>query len=541
MTNGTSTRRHLPGAALAGITILVGVAVLFRPDGLSVDRAVLATLVVMIGLLPTAVHLWRPQATRSDLPLTPFVGLFYAVFFGFPVFLADQLRGVPGYQRWTPTEGIEFYTNAYIRDIEPGALTLLVVGLILLFGCWFIAARAYPKSGPVFGLPADYAPSRPQTLLWVLALGNLAYIVFPQIRALPSVGQFLQPVGIIAMGMFFLLTCRRELPWWQAAAYFLVLVPVWLAYQFGSGFLTTMIYSASFLFVVFLYHYRRIPLLLIAGVALSVLLLAASYPVLTSLRTFVWEKDAKLSIVDQILLVPDAVLWAYKKGSKDYKESVKHQRENKAYEKSTSVYLADPGIDDPGLEETPAWKEQTPAFTGLIRRISLVLPLSHVVSMTPESVPYWRGETYKPFFTSWIPRVFWSGKPREVAGNAFGRRYAILPEDETGTSVNFPWVTEMYANFGTAGVIVGMSLAGLLLGLLQQFFVGSGRTPLEFVVGSGLIFPLFYQESNFSLMTGSLLPLAVCLWLYFRFGLGGLRRNRSRPGREAEEEDGIGP
>ncbi len=34
-----------------------------------------------------------------------------------------------------------------------------------------------------------------------------------------------------------------------------------------------------------------------------------------------------------------------------------------------------------------------------------------------------------------------------------------------------------------------------------------------------VLLPLFYQESNFSLMTGSLLPLTVSLWLYFTVGL----------------------
>ncbi|MCZ6610897.1 MAG: hypothetical protein O7A66_12935 [Alphaproteobacteria bacterium] len=134
-------------------------------------------------------------------------------------------------------------------------------------------------------------------------------------------------------------------------------------------------------------------------------------------------------------------------------------------------------------------------------------------------MPYWGGETYKPFFTSMIPRAVWPGKPEERAGNAFGRRYGILTEAERRMSVNIPWTTEMYANFGRVGVVLGMGLVGALFGFLERFLARPGMAPLEFATGAMILLPLFYQESNFSLMTGSLLPLTVSLWLYFTVGL----------------------
>jgi hypothetical protein len=41
---------------------------------------------------------------------------------------------------------------------------------------------------------------------------------------------------------------------------------------------------------------------------------------------------------------------------------------------------------------------------------------------------------------------------------------------------------------------------------------------LEFLIGLTLIFRLGYQESNFTVMTGSLPLLFAALYLYFRFG-----------------------
>ena len=142
-----------------------------------------------------------------------------------------------------------------------------------------------------------------------------------------------------------------------------------------------------------------------------------------------------------------------------------------------------------------------------------------MVDKTPDPVPYWAGETYKPLFTSMIPRAVWPGKPEERTGNAFGRRYGILAETERQLSFNLPWITEMYANFGRAGVILGMALVGLLFGFLERFLARPGMTALEFVTGATILLPLFFQESNFSLVTGSLLPLTVSLWLYFTVGL----------------------
>ena len=73
----------------------------------------------------------------------------------------------------------------------------------------------------------------------------------------------------------------------------------------------------------------------------------------------------------------------------------------------------------------------------------------------------------------------------------------------------------MYVNFGIWGVLIGMTLVGVLFGLLEAVFNRSEMSPLEFVIGTTILLPLFYQESNLSLMTGSMLPLTICFWLYF--------------------------
>ena len=74
-------------------------------------------------------------------------------------------------------------------------------------------------------------------------------------------------------------------------------------------------------------------------------------------------------------------------------------------------------------------------------------------------------------------------------------------------------------NFGVAGILLGMSLVGLVLAILEKLFNSPQMTSLEAVTGATILFPLFYQESNVSLMTGSILPLTVALLIFFHGGL----------------------
>ncbi len=315
-------------------------------------------------------------------------------------------------------------------------------------------------------------------MLWGLAAGHLTYLYSPMVRAWPSVGQFLQPVGYLAFGMFYLLWCRGELPRWQAIMVFLVLLPAALITILTMGSVTIPLLIGIFFAVLYFHVHGRPPWLVIALIPVFFVVV---YPTLTYYRGQAWgPAGQRMTTLEKAQTFARGFVSTY--GS------------------------ADRGRFDRKVRS-------------LVHRVSLILTLTHVVDKTPDPVPYWGGETYKPLFTSMIPRAVWAGKPEERAGNAFGRRYGIVAEADRRMSLNFPWTTEMYANFGRVGVILGMTLVGALFGFLERFLARPGMTPLEFVTGTTILLPLFYQESNFSVMTGSLLPLTVSLWLYFTVGL----------------------
>jgi hypothetical protein len=160
-------------------------------------------------------------------------------------------------------------------------------------------------------------------------------------------------------------------------------------------------------------------------------------------------------------------------------------------------------------------KFSTRPLQGLVQRLSLNLLFSTVVDKTPDPVPYWQGATYRSLFLSWVPRVVWKNKPEERWGNEFGRRYQLLAYDNTYMTINLPWLVELYANFGTKGVVLGMMLIGLFLAFLERLLNRPESDTVSKAVGAVVLLPLFNHESNFTLMTGSLLPLIICLWIFF--------------------------
>jgi hypothetical protein len=140
-----------------------------------------------------------------------------------------------------------------------------------------------------------------------------------------------------------------------------------------------------------------------------------------------------------------------------------------------------------------------------VNRLANTTTLSYVIKVTPEQVPYWLGGSYETLWSSFIPRFIWPGKPEATIGNEFGQRYRLLASDDYTTSYNLPWLTEFYANFGAAGIVIGMFAVGVLFRFLVQLFNTPNKHTFEYLLGIILTFNLFYAESNFALMMGGIL------------------------------------
>jgi hypothetical protein len=446
---------------IISIAISMGLWSIHGP-AVSTLSATLALATLWVSLIPTFIYI--RSRDRAPMPFMALTGGYYAVFFAISVFFFPTPRPLPKY-------GVQ------ISGLSTEGLTLVLIGVCIMIGSYFLAQKIFTKRLPHLRLPQHYTPKRLRILLWLLIVSYLAWHAIPSLKEIPSIGQFIQPAGPLAIAMMIVLWRKGELPKIDATLCLFVVLPIILAQAFLSGLLTSVVLLCAFLAVILFYTgfrnfwlYGLIPALLVIAI----------YPGVAGYRAHTWgEKSKDFNALERVKVF---------------------------YEKTQEAWTRKQHFDVTVLEP-------------LIHRLSGHVLLSKVVDRTPSKVPYWYGETYRSTLTNIVPRIIWPAKPREVAGQKFAHRYEMIAPENTRTSINVPWVVEMYANFGKMGVIFGMTLAGTFLALMSAFFNRSRMTPLEFVVGAAIIFPLVYPASNFSLMIGTLPQLTFALWLYFRIGL----------------------
>ena len=108
-------------------------------------------------------------------------------------------------------------------------------------------------------------------------------------------------------------------------------------------------------------------------------------------------------------------------------------------------------------------------FQSLFRRISMsTQTLVHVIFYNDIANSY-EGKTLKFALYSFIPSIVWKNKPSFIISNQFGRDFNFLYEDDYKTSINIPFMTELYLNYYFKGIIIGMFLFGLLISLVEYF------------------------------------------------------------------------
>lgn len=446
--------------------------VLTRAESLPLAQAVFGCLIGGAGLLPLLVYLSTPSADRPIFPLMVLTGVFYGVFFGFSVFLLRHQINKFG--------RIFSYNMVELEQIGLHIQFMVLDGIGMMYVGWMLARRWLSSCvSPIrFAMPSNTFLLH--AMFWGFALLFLLYFLSPQFRAVPSIGQLIQPGGYIAMAGFTYLYLKGDLGRGQTFAYFLVYLPAWYFTVLMSSFLTPII--------------------------LSVILLAVMH---IRVRGWVPWTAGLLAVVVVVVVYPGSQLYR-QMASRSSTELSTTERMGQFARSLTYVYTDR--------------QAQSARWQGLAQRTSAIVPFAIVAKRTPAEVSYWGGTPYRPLLTSWIPRVIWPGKPREVAGAAFGHRFKLLHPDDNVTSLNLPWLTEAYANFGPGGMVFVMLAIGLFLGLLERRLATPSDNAVGWAVGTGVLLPLAFPESNLSVMTGSLLPLIISLWVMFRIAQAVSRR-----------------
>jgi hypothetical protein len=149
---------------------------------------------------------------------------------------------------------------------------------------------------------------------------------------------------------------------------------------------------------------------------------------------------------------------------------------------------------------------------------------------------YAQGETLWNALVALIPRALWPDKPTYAGSGGLVTRFTGV-KFERYTSVGIGQVMELYVNFGTAGVVAGYVILGLLLGLLDRragAMLAAGdwkQFTLWFMVGMAFL----QVGGNFAEATASAAGSLV-LWVLVHAFLGAPRQESAVRG----QESGIG-
>lgn len=363
----------------------------------------------------------------------------------------------------------------YGSVVEPAAAAFICAFVALLLAGYALSLRA--TSRLVAGdAPAGRADGTGPLILVAAAGMALAFLfyLFPAMHALPSLPQLRQPVWLFAVAsMSFLLLQRRLTPVQTAAFLLAVLVKVVL--DLRNGEITPIVFNGMVFFGA-AFHLRRYRLACLCVVLCAATVASYGYVKYFS-RTVVLSGAANI-----FQFTPEASLQSL----------------------SASV-------------------------NAMARRSSHALLTSHVMERTPTAVPFDRDRN--PFLdavVNHVPRVVWRDKPKEDRGNAFGKAYGIVNEDDERTSWNLAWTVDFYITAGVWLALANMFLVGVALGLAVRLLSSHPDRVFGFGLYSATVFPLFYQESNFSLMAGSVLWSSG--FLLCAYGLAGYMFRRSGKG-----------
>jgi hypothetical protein len=152
--------------------------------------------------------------------------------------------------------------------------------------------------------------------------------------------------------------------------------------------------------------------------------------------------------------------------------------------------------------------ERAPTF---LERSSSKENIEILMRHVPTDTPYLQGETLVAIPMAFVPRLLVPDKEDVSVGQLFTKQ--ILKAD-TDTYISITHVGELYWNFGWGGLLVGLPLAGMLLG-----FVGA-RNSLEWGPSMTRLFVLTATVQTLCMQFGGTMPISYVIWLRSMAAIG---------------------
>jgi hypothetical protein len=142
-----------------------------------------------------------------------------------------------------------------------------------------------------------------------------------------------------------------------------------------------------------------------------------------------------------------------------------------------------------------------------VSRFSLLNQTANVVDLTPSVVPYQYGLLYSYIAVTWIPRFVWPDKPSVSEANQYYQvAYGLSTEEDLSrVSISVGLLAEGFMNFGWAGVVGIMFLAGVFFDFYQKTFLSKSSGALMTGIGVILLPQFLAVESQMAQYVGGLL------------------------------------
>ena len=136
--------------------------------------------------------------------------------------------------------------------------------------------------------------------------------------------------------------------------------------------------------------------------------------------------------------------------------------------------------------------------SGIIRSLNSYFIFHFALSEVPKSFPYFQENSFRSLFYFYIPRIFWTNKPENMLGQKFGREYGFVTGNST--SINFPWIAELYLNFSLLGLFFGMFIFGCIMNFLTRLISVSKKNYTQILLGISTAGTLIVPEVSFASM-----------------------------------------
>jgi hypothetical protein len=157
----------------------------------------------------------------------------------------------------------------------------------------------------------------------------------------------------------------------------------------------------------------------------------------------------------------------------------------------------------------------------LVTRISNIDFFAIVLEVVPDKLPYEGGAIWIDALTrSIMPRVIFAEKAI-IDDSSRTRKYTGLAVagGEQGTSISLGYLAESYIDFGPAGMLLPISLLGLLIGYIHRSMLASRGMELLLSMGLGTVvcFNVSTLETSITKSFGGLVVTLLVSWLITHF------------------------